>query len=149
MYQTLSLLKFHDYLCRDSYQFISECVLFKLVHALFAFLHAFSKSSSCGSDHWEASCDPSLTPPYAFSPIHWHSVPYSNCIVQKLGIHPRSIHWASILCLPSFHDLWNWNGMGPAGICALWSSCVTMNYSQETIHWVSFLWSRMKEWQDL
>lgn len=57
VYQTPSLLKFHEYLRRNSYQFISECVLFKLVHALFAFLNAFSKSSSRGSDHREASCD--------------------------------------------------------------------------------------------
>lgn len=51
--------------------------------------------------------------------IHWQSVTYSNCILQWLGIHPRSIHWASALCLPSFHDLWNWKGMGLASICAL------------------------------
>lgn len=89
-------IQIHEYICRNSYQFINEYVLFKLVHALFALLNAFSKSYSHGSHYWEASCDlpfrSFLASPYAFLPIHWHSITYSNCILQLLGLHLASIH---------------------------------------------------------
>lgn len=146
VFQTPSLPKFHEYLCRKSYQFFSEYVLCKLLHALFAFLNAFSKSSSHGSDHWEASWNPpwqvilSLTALHAFLSIHWHSIAHSNHILQLLGIHPSSAHWASTLCVHSSQDIWNWKGIGLTSICALShniSSCVTTNYSLEMIHWFS------------